>query len=231
MIKVLLWDIDGTLLNFLAAEKAAMKKCFEVCGIGECTDEMIARYSKINRKYWEMLERGEITKPQVLIGRFEEFFESEGIVTDCATEFNKEYQVRLGDTICFCDNGYELVKSLKGRVKQYAVTNGTKVAQDKKLAKSGLVELFDAVFISEEIGVEKPGVGFFEKVWDSIGKYKSDEVMIIGDSLTSDIQGGNNAGILCCWYNPKGAVNYTGVRVDYEIDNLQKVKEIIDEEN
>lgn len=231
MIKVLLWDIDGTLLNFLAAEKAAMKKCFEVCGIGECTDEMIARYSKINRKYWEMLERGEITKPQVLIGRFEEFFESEGIVTDCATEFNKEYQVRLGDTICFCDNGYELVKSLKGRVKQYAVTNGTKVAQDKKLAKSGLVELFDAVFISEEIGVEKPGVGFFEKVWDSVGKYKSDEVMIIGDSLTSDIQGGNNAGILCCWYNPKGAVNYTGVRVDYEIDNLQKVKEIIDEEN
>lgn len=227
MIKVLLWDIDGTLLNFLAAEKAAMKKCFEVCGIGECTDEMIARYSKINRKYWEMLERGEITKPQVLIGRFEEFFESEGIVTDCATEFNKEYQVRLGDTICFCDNGYELVKSLKGRVKQYAVTNGTKVAQDKKLAKSGLVELFDAVFISEEIGVEKPGVGFFEKVWDSIGKYKSDEVMIIGDSLTSDIQGGNNAGILCCWYNPKGAVNDKGVRVDYEIDDLQKVKEIL----
>lgn len=227
MIKVLLWDIDGTLLNFLAAEKAAMKKCFEVCGIGECTDEMIARYSKINRKYWEMLERGEITKPQVLIGRFEEFFESEGIVTDCATEFNKEYQVRLGDTICFCDNGYELVKSLKGRVKQYAVTNGTKVAQDKKLAKSGLVELFDAVFISEEIGVEKPGVGFFEKVWDSIGKYKSDEVMIIGDSLTSDIQGGNNAGILCCWYNPKGAVNDKGVRVDYEIDDLQKVKETL----
>ena len=231
MIKVLLWDIDGTLLNFLAAEKAAMKKCFEVCGIGECTDEMIERYSKINRKYWEMLERGEITKPQVLIGRFEEFFESEGVVTDCATEFNKEYQVRLGDTICFCDNGYEIVKSLKGRVKQYAVTNGTKVAQDKKLAKSGLIELFDAVFISEEIGVEKPGVGFFEKVWERIGRYEADEVMIIGDSLTSDMQGGNNAGILCCWYNPKGAVNYMGVRVDYEIDNLQKVKEIIDEEN
>ena len=231
MIKVLLWDIDGTLLNFLAAEKAAMKKCFEVCGIGECTDEMIERYSKINRKYWEMLERGEITKPQVLIGRFEEFFESEGVVTDYATEFNKEYQVRLGDTICFCDNGYEIVKSLKGRVKQYAVTNGTKVAQDKKLAKSGLVELFDAVFISEEIGVEKPGVGFFEKVWERIGRYEADEVMIIGDSLTSDMQGGNNAGILCCWYNPKGAVNYMGVRVDYEIDNLQKVKEIIDEEN
>ena len=133
MIKVLLWDIDGTLLNFLAAEKAAMKKCFEVCGIGECTDEMIARYSKINRKYWEMLERGEITKPQVLIGRFEEFFGSEGIVTDCAPEFNKEYQVRLGDTICFNDDGYEIIKSLKGKVKQYAVTNGTKSRRIRNL--------------------------------------------------------------------------------------------------
>lgn len=227
MIKVLLWDIDGTLLDFHAAEKVAIKKCFEVCNLGECTDEMIARYSKINRKYWEMLERGEITKPQILVGRFEEFFASEGIITDCAPEFNKEYQVRLGDTICFYDDGYELVKSLKGQVKQYAVTNGTKVAQDRKLTKSGLIELFDDVFISEVVGVEKPGVGFFEKVWESIGKYESDEVMIIGDSLTSDIQGGNNAGILCCWYNPKGAVNDKGVHVDYEIDDLQKVKEIL----
>ena len=227
MIKVLLWDIDGTLLDFLAAEKAAMKKCFEVLGLGECTDEMIRRYSVINRKYWEKLERGEMSKPEILVGRFIEFFESEGLVTDCAAEFNKEYQVRLGDTICFCDDGYELVKSFKGQLKQYAVTNGTKVAQDRKLTKSGLIELFDDVFISEELGVEKPGVGFFEKVWDKIGRYNSDEVMIIGDSLTSDIQGGNNAGIVCCWYNPKGAVNDKGLRIDYEIDNLQKVKDII----
>lgn len=227
MIKVLLWDIDGTILDFLAAEKAAMKKCFEVCGIGECTDEMIVRYSKINRKYWEMLERGELTKPEVLIGRFEEFFESEGIVTDCAVTFNGEYQVRLGDTICFRDDAYELLKSLKGFVKQYAVTNGTKIAQDKKLKLSGLIDIFDDIFISEELGVEKPGIGFFEKVWEKIGKYGADEIMIIGDSLTSDIRGGNNAGIICCWYNPNGAVNDRGVKIDYEIDNLQKVKEII----
>lgn len=227
MIKVLLWDIDGTILNFLAAEKEAMKKCFEVCGLGVCTDEMIERYSKINKKYWEMLERGELTKPQVLVGRFEEFFKSEGIITDCASKFNKEYQVRLGDTICFHDDAYELLKSFRGTVKQYAVTNGTKVAQDKKLNLSGLREIFDDVFISEELGVEKPGIGFFEKVWDRIGRYKSDEVMIIGDSLTSDMRGGNNAGILCCWYNPKKVVNDKGVRIDYEIDDLQKVREII----
>lgn len=229
MIKVLLWDIDGTLLDFPAAEKAAMKKCFEVCGLGECTDEMIARYSKINKKYWEKLERGEITKPEVLVGRFEKFFASETIVTDCASEFNKEYQIRLGDTICFCDNGYELIKSLKGQVKQYAVTNGTKVAQDRKLTKSGLIELFDHIFISEVVGVEKPGVEFFEKVWEQIGEYKPDEIMIVGDSLTSDMQGGNNAGIICCWYNPKKVVNDKKIRIDYEIDDLQKVLEILKE--
>lgn len=227
MIKVLLWDIDGTILNFLAAEKEAMKKCFEVCGLGVCTDEMIERYSKINKKYWEMLERGEIIKPQVLVGRFEEFFKSEGIITDCASKFNKEYQVRLGDTICFHDDAYELLKSFRGTVKQYAVTNGTKVAQDKKLNLSGLREIFDDVFISEELGVEKPGIGFFEKVWERIGRYESNEVMIIGDSLTSDMRGGNNAGILCCWYNPKKVVNDKGVRIDYEIDDLQKVREIV----
>jgi len=227
MIKVLLWDIDGTILDFLAAEKEAMKKCFQICGLGECTDEMIAKYSKINRKYWEMLERGEITKPEVLVGRFEEFFASEGIITDCAPKCNKEYQVRLGDTICFQDNAYELLKRLKGSVKQYAVTNGTKVAQDRKLKLSGLIDIFDYVFISEELGVEKPGIGFFEKVWEKIGTYEPNEVMIIGDSLTSDMQGGNNAGILCCWYNPKGVVNDKGVRIDYEINDLQKVRKII----
>ena len=227
MIKVLLWDIDGTLLDFLQAEHEAINKCFEVLNLGTCTDEMIARYSKINRKYWEKLERGELSKPEVLVGRFREFFETEGIPVENAEPFNNEYQNRLGDTVCFRDDSYELVKDLKERVKQYAVTNGTKVAQDKKLAKSGLIDLFDDVFISEEVGVEKPGIGFFDHVFSVIGSYEPGEVMIIGDSLTSDMQGGNNAGILCCWYNPNGEVNTKDIRLDYEINNLQKVLEII----
>ena len=227
MIKVILWDIDGTLLDFKKAEKKAIRKCFEIFELGECSDEMIVRYSVINRGYWERLERKEITKPEVLVGRFQEFFASEGIITDCAEKFNSEYQLRLGDTICFCDDGYELVKGLKAKVKQYAVTNGTKVAQVKKLNKSGLVDLFDDVFISEDVGVEKPDVKFFEHVWDVIGQYQSDEVLIIGDSLTSDMKGGNNAGILCCWYNPKGLENTNGVKLDYEIKTLQEVIKIL----
>jgi 2-haloacid dehalogenase len=231
MIKVILWDIDGTLLDFEKAEKQAIRTCFEVFHLGECTDEMIARYSVINKGYWERLERKEMTKPQILVERFKEFFETEGIVTDCAERFNKEYQIRLGDTICFRDDGYELVKNLKSEVKQYAVTNGTKVAQDKKLNKSGLIDLFDGVFISEDIGVEKPDVKFFEHIWECIGQYEKDEVIIVGDSLTSDMRGGNNAGILCCWYNPKGLVNDKFIKINYEIKDLREILTIMDIEN
>lgn len=227
MIKVILWDIDGTLMNFKMAEQAAIRKCFQIFGLGECSDEMFAEYSAINKKYWERLERKKITKQQVLEGRFLDFFTKENIPTDCVEAFNKEYQVRLGDTVCMNDEGYELVKELKSRVKQYAVTNGTKIAQNRKLKNSGLDRLFDDIFISEEVGVEKPGIGFFEHVFYQIGPYAKDEIMIVGDSLTSDIQGGNNAGIICCWYNPGGSVNEKNLKIDHEIQNLQQIKELI----
>lgn len=227
MIKVILWDIDGTLLNFEAAEKAAIRKCFLNHGLGECTDEMLGRYTKINKKYWERLERGEHTKPEVLVGRFQEFFANEGLPVEKAEAVNAEYQVRLGDTVCFHDDGYELVKKLKGRVKQYAVTNGTLVAQERKLKNSGLDQLLDDAFISDVIGVEKPGSDFFTHVFDRIGSYEKDEILIVGDSLTSDMQGGNNAGILCCWYNPNHQQKNPQLRIDYEIDNLNQVEDIL----
>lgn len=228
MIKTILWDVDATLLNFELAEKAAMEKCFSTFGMGECTKEMLSRYSKINRSYWQRLERGELTKPEVLVGRFEEFFAKEGLPVEKAKAFNEEYQVRLGDTVFFNDNAYELIQELHGKVRQAIVTNGTVVAQKRKLEKSGLNNLITDVFISDEIGAEKPNPKFFEKVWEQLGPCEKDEVMIVGDSLTSDMQGGNNAGILCCWYNPKGMENETAVHVDYEIKNLWQVKEIME---
>ena len=113
---------------------------------------------------------------------------------------------------------------------QYAVTNGTLAAQRRKLAASGLDQLLDAAFISDEISIEKPNIGFFEKVFETLsvaGNFDKNEIIIVGDSLTSDMQGGNNAGIVCCWYNPKGNKNTKGLRIDYEIKNLNEVKEII----
>ena len=227
MIKVILWDIDGTLLNFEQAEKQAIRTCFSIFGLGACTEEMIARYTVINQGYWKRMERGEITKQQVLLGRFREFFDSEGLVMERVEEFNDEYQVRLGDTAFFNDGGYELVQGLKTKVKQYAVTNGTVIAQERKLKRSGLDRLLDGIFISDEIGVEKPNIGFFDFVFAEIGPYKKDEVMIVGDSPTSDMQGGNNAGIVCCWYNRDGRKREKGIKIDYEITDLRQVKEIL----
>ena len=237
MVKVILWDIDGTLLDFKQSEYDAVKKCFEIFHMGNCTDEMIERYSNINAKYWERLERGEITKEQTLIGRFEEFFASEGLSVQKAQAFNKEYQIRLGDKVFFNDDANALILELKSKVKQYAVTNGTLAAQSSKLAKSGLDTLLDGTFISDEIGVEKPNIEFFNHVFGEIKKagtsqehLRNDEIMIVGDSLTSDMQGGNNAGILCCWYNPKGTKNTRDLKIDYEIRNLKEVIALIEED-
>ena len=194
-----------------------------------CTDEMLQRYSVINRGYWERLETGELTREQVMLGRFHEFFESEGLPTDQVKVFNDEYQIRLGDKAFFCDHGDELVKQLKATVKQYAVTNGTTVAQERKLRFSGLDQLLDGVFISEQVGVDKPQKAFFDAVWNEIGSYAPDEVVIVGDSLTSDIRGGKNAGILTCWYNPDHLPNKIEVTPDCTIDNLQDILSYLDE--
>ena len=227
MIKVILWDIDGTLLDFKAAERQATKNCFARFELGECSDEMIARYAKINDEYWELLEKGGITRQELFSARFRDFFAAEGIVFSEYTAFNLEYQAQLSEMVIFRDNGYELIKELKGQVKQYAVTNGSYNVQSRKLAKSGLRELFDDCFISDQIGVEKPSVEFFDHVKESIEKVSDDEILIVGDSLTSDMKGGNNAGILCCWYNPQKKENTKGLRIDYEIQNLQEVRTIL----
>lgn len=227
MINVILWDVDGTLLDFHAAERVAIRHLFERFGLGECTDEMLARYSAINKQYWQRLERGEMTKPEILIGRFREFFATEGLDVTVAEAFNEAYQHSLGDTVAYCDDSLSIVRSLQGRVRQYVVSNGTIVAQNKKLRLSGLGELMDGIFLSEQVGVEKPDKGFFDHVFAHIPPTDKGEVLIVGDSLTSDIRGGKNAGILTCWYNPGGETAPTDCRPDYEITDLHQVYDLL----
>jgi 2-haloacid dehalogenase len=193
MFKAILWDVDGTLLDFKASESNAIKALFKEYLLGECTDEMVRLYSSINDRYWEMLERNEMTKPEILVGRFAEFFRAIGVDDSIAAKFNSDYQDRLGDTIVFRDESYDVVKSLRGRILQYVVSNGTTAAQTKKLRLSGLGELVDGVFLSESVGIEKPNIGFFTEIFRTVGDIKPDEMLIVGDSLTRDIKGGNNA--------------------------------------
>ncbi len=225
MYKAILWDIDGTLLNFLKSENAAIKECFRICGIGECTDEMVTVYSEINDGYWRMLECGKIEKPVLFLRRFEDFFKRYGIRCDAA-EFNLLYQKTLGNHIFFNDNSYELVKSLKGKVRQYAVTNGSFTAQDRKLRKSGLDGLLDGIFISDTVGAEKPSAEYFDRVFSQIPESR-EEVILVGDSLTSDIRGANNAGIACCWYSPEQRPLPEELRIDYVINDLNRINDIL----
>ena len=191
---------------------------------------MLQEYAKINRGYWERLEKGELTRDQVLVGRFQEFFEKEGLDVSAAPAFNEAYQQALGDTIVYCDDSYQIIDSLRGKVKQYVVSNGTIVAQEKKLRLSGLGALMDGIFLSEELGVEKPNKAFFDKIFEEIGDIDRDAMLIVGDSLTSDIRGGNNAGIRTCWYNPGHEVPIEGVHVDYEIADLHEVYDLLKKE-
>ena len=223
----ILWDVDGTLLDFGAAEEAAIRSLFADFGLGVCTDAMLARYSDINRNYWRALERGEMTKPEILTRRFEDFFAAEGLSGPSPAEFNAAYQTRLGDTIVYCDGSDKLVASLRGKVRQYAVSNGTVAAQTRKLARSGFDSLMDGIFLSERIGWEKPAKEFFDAVFREIGEERRAGSIIVGDSLTSDIAGANRAGIKSCWYNPRGTENGTNTKPDFEIKDLREILEIL----
>lgn len=225
MIKVILWDLDQTLLDFKRSEFCALKKAFEHFGLGELDFELHKSYSKINEECWRMLERCELTKPQVMEQRFKRFFAKENIKCPVShSEFSAYYESRLPDTVAFVDNAVEVLKCLKGRVKQYVVTNGASAVQHKRLEKSGLDLLLDGVYISEEIGYEKPSARFFEPVLNEALKYaEKDEILIVGDSLTSDIKGGNNVGIKTCLFSPNGCNADVGYKIDYRICDIIEV--------
>lgn len=225
--KYLLWDVDGTILDFEIAEEVAIKGLFHQFGLGECTDEMLETYSKINRRYWQALERGEMEKEEILVGRFRDFFENEGLNTKIAADFNEAYQLALGDTIVVCDDALDIIKKQKETYELGIITNGTAVAQRKKLKKSGLDTLIDHVFISEIVGYEKPNVKFFDRVISEMNIEDLSQVLIIGDSLTSDIQGGINTGIDTCWYNPKELKNESSISPTYTIKNLHELESIL----
>lgn len=231
MIKTILWDIDGTLLDFVASEKYALRKTFRAFGF-ELSDEDIVVYSEINDSYWTKFDKGEVTKAEVYELRFRDFFIKLGTkeeeLPDTAA-INDMYQVALGEVFFFHDGAEKLVKDLKDDgYRQYIVTNGSTVAQQSKLKLSGLGELCDGVFISELMGLQKPDKAYFDKCFEAIPNFKREEAIIIGDSLTSDIKGGNNAGIMTCWFNPGGKTNTAGVTINYEIRSLVEVYDILE---
>ena len=188
---------------------------------------MVNLYSEINIRHWQMLERGEVDKERLKELRFVDFFKALNITDVNISAFNDDYENGIGDTTAFIENSPEIISSLKGRVKQYAVTNGARDVQRKRLANAGFYEIFDGVFISDDVGYEKPSKEYFDFVLNHIEPFEKDEIIIVGDSLTSDMIGGVNAGIKTCRYNPDGAPNTLGINIDYEIKSLGEIFDII----
>lgn len=227
--EIILWDVDQTLLDFRRSESYAVRHCFELFGL-EVTDEIVALYSGINESFWKRIEKGEIAKKEALIERFRTLFAQIGVTGVEPEEFQKHYADALGSVYYYQDDSYELVKLLKGQYRQYLVTNGITHTQRKKLKLSGLDELVEDIFVSEEIGVPKPQKEYFDRCFSRIQNFDKEKTIIVGDSLSSDMLGGNNAGLVTCWYNPGGLRNDSEVRIDYEINNLQDIISVLNEE-
>lgn len=233
----ILWDVDNTLLDFDKSEREAITKSFQRFGL-LLTEEIAKRYSDINRSMWEKLERKEITKAQVLTGRFRLLFEELGLHKgeEFVNAFQKDYQDNLAHVFFYMDDSDKLMRRLKKEgYKQYFVTNGVASTQHTKLSLSGLDLLADGMFISEEIGAEKPDALFFEKSFAAIKSVQEDfdkkRAVLIGDSTSSDMQGAFTAGICACWYNPKQKKYPASERQpDYEIKNLWEICGILDTE-
>lgn len=227
--EIILWDVDQTLLDFKRSESYAVRHCFGLFGL-EITDEIVALYSGINESFWKRIEKGEIAKKEALIERFRTLFAQIGVTGVEPEEFQKHYADALGSVYYYQDDSYELVKQLKGQYRQYLVTNGITHTQRKKLKLSGLDELVEDIFVSEEIGVPKPQKEYFDRCFSRIQDFDKEKAIIVGDSLSSDMLGGNNAGLVTCWYNPGGLKNDSEVRIDYEINNLQDIISVLNEE-
>lgn len=225
--EILLWDVDQTLLDFSKSQKDALGRSFQKYG-RTLKEEILSLYVSINDAYWKRHELGEVTKEQLLTGRFETLFSEANIADIPVEEFAAFYQKALGEVYYFRDDSFKLCTELKQEgFRQYAVTNGVSSTQRNKLYLSGLDGILDDVFISEEMGAPKPSILYFERCFQKIPGFSKERALLIGDSLSSDIQGGNNAGICCCWYNPEGKAPNGHLRIDYEIRNLWELKELL----
>lgn len=221
-----LWDVDGTLLDFLYAQRLCMERCFETFG-HSISREMLERYSEINDSYWKKLELGLVTKEELLTGRFKCFLDEYGITDIRPEDLRKAYEKGLGEIYKYVENSYEVCEKLQGMVKQYIVTNGVSATQRNKIKLSGLDRFMEEIFVSEEAGAPKPFAEFFDYCMERIEEKDKRRILIVGDSLTSDIKGGVTYGIPTCWYNPEHHANTTEYKPNYEINILQDILKIL----
>ena len=225
MVEFLLLDLDDTILDFQKGEEYGLRKTLLDAGI-EPTEAICARYSQINKAYWKRLELGEVTREQVMVGRFETLYSELGVDADPISS-SAAYMDNMSSVHFFLPGAEEAVKILSQKYRLFLVSNGTASAQHRRLTSAGLYPYFEQVFISQEVGYNKPAKEFFDLCFARIPGFDPQKALIVGDSLSSDIQGGINAGIRTCWVNPAHKKAPESRRPDYEIESIVRLDNLL----
>ena len=225
MIKNILLDMDNTILDFTRAERVAASKALAAMGI-QPTDELLKRYHEINEDQWRLFELGELEREQVKVRRYELLFDEMGIDAS-PRETAKVYEGLLGIGHYFMDGAVELLETLSGEYRLYLATNGTSNVQKSRISSSDISKYFQGIYISEDVGYNKPDPRYFEACFKDIPSFIREETVMIGDSLTSDIKGGINAGIKTVWFNYEGKSGDDSIVPDYEVHSLDEIPALV----
>jgi len=225
-IKTLFFDADGTLLDFKKAEAVALTELKEFMGVTMPDPEFKDLYHGINDTLWRELEQGKVTGEELKTERFRRFSRSLGSDAD-PEELSSFYLKTLGRGAFYLEHARELLNDLKGKYRMAMITNGLTAVQEARFEALDFHTIFDALLISEKENTAKPGAGIFQRAAQRMGITLDGSVLMVGDSLTSDIAGGINAGIRTCWYNPEGWENLSPWKPDFEIHNLMELKEVL----
>lgn len=226
--RFLLFDADGTLLDFDQDMDKAFRVTYETC-FGEqrpFSQELLDCYEKWNTLWWAKLERGECTKPQLVVARFRDFMGETGLSGD-PEKVNEEYFRNLGQGGAVYPGVLELVRDLSQRYEMYIVTNGNAATQKTRLEHSGLLDYVKAYFVSEDAGAAKPDLRYFQYVFSRIPGFEKDQTLLLGDSLTSDMLGAQNAGLDSLWYCPNGGEVPERLSVTYRAKNYEEIRKLL----
>ncbi len=217
----LLFDADGTLFDYDAAESKALAAAFAEAGF-PYSAHSVATYRAINDRAWAAFERGELTQPQLHLLRFQQTLAALGLQADAKT-FADSYLTHLSRAADLIEGALDVVRHLAGKHALYLITNGIPRVQHGRLARSPLGPYFQGMVISGEVGSAKPHAPIFDAAFEGMGSPAKEEVLIIGDSLSSDIRGGVRYGIDTCWYNPGGRPAPQDLPITYTIQSLDEL--------
>ncbi len=225
MIKAILLDVDNTLIDFNKGAEWSMRKCFDEFNL-EMTEDVISVFHKINDELWRRLEKGKLTKPELHKIRWQTIFDELGIKADGPVFEQKfiEYVPQAGIPV---DGAKELLDFLYGKYIICYASNSSKSQQMIKLTKSDMLKYADHLFISDEIGYAKPAKEYFEECMARLSPIKKEEVILIGDSLTADIEGGLNFGIKTIWFDYLKKGDSGEVKPDYTVKSLDEIKSLL----